>query len=293
MGKENSKQVSMLMWVLFAELLLQNVVVSVIASNFEEQKNYYSHDPHRSPPTGSHGSPSHGTPPSHGSGGGGHGGSTPTYPTPSTPSTPSHGNCGTPPTTPSTPSNPPTGGGGGYYPPSTPSNPPTGGGGGNNPPSPDITPPTPAIVSPPTTTPPTPYFPIPTPSTPDVPSPPFTPDPNSPYTCNYWKNHPGLVWGLLGWWGTVGNAFGVTSLPSFGTSMNVQQALANTRADGYGSLYREGTAALLNSMVSNKFPFTTRQVRESFIAALSTNKAAAAQGHLFRLANEGRLKPRN
>lgn len=90
----------------------------------------------------------------------------------------------------------------------------------------------------------------------------------------------------------MGNSFGVTSLPGIGASMNLQQALSNTRTDGYGTLYREGTASLLNSMVSKAFPFTTGQVRESFIAALSSNKAAAAQGKLFKLANEGRLKPR-
>jgi hypothetical protein len=109
---------------------------------------------------------------------------------------------------------------------------------------------------------------------------------------SYWRTHPALIWGVLGWWGTMGNAFGVTRLPGFGTSMTLQQALSNTRTDGYGTLYREGTASLLNSMVSNRFPFTTRQVRENFVASLASNKAAGAQGHLFKLANEGRLKPR-
>lgn len=74
--------------------------------------------------------------------------------------------------------------------------------------------------------------------------------------------------------------------------MSLQQALSNTRTDGYGSLYREGTASLLNSMVSHKFPYTTREVRESFVSALASNKAAAAQGQLFKQANEGKLKTR-
>uniref|UniRef100_A0A6N2NHQ5 Uncharacterized protein n=1 Tax=Salix viminalis TaxID=40686 RepID=A0A6N2NHQ5_SALVM len=239
--------------------------------------------------SGSH-TPSHGTTPSHGSGGSS--GGTPSHSTPSTPSggsynptpstpsggsynptpsTPSGGNCGTPPSvpTPSTPSNPPRGGG--YYP-----TPPTTVG---------SRPPTPVIVSPPST-------PSITPGTPFTPTPPFIPDPNSPFSCNYWRTHPAIIWGVLGWWGTTGNAFGVSSLPGFGSSMTVQQALSNTRTDGYGTLYREGTASLLNSMVSNKFHFTTRQVRENFISALVSNKAAGAQGQLFKLANEGRLKPR-
>lgn len=290
MEKQKSNQAPMLMWVLVAGLLSHNLAFPVLATTFEDQKNYYSPpDPHsRSPPSGSH-TPSHGTTPSHGSGGSS--GGTPSHSTPSTPSgrshnptpstpsggghniptpsTPSGGNCGTPPSvpTPSIPSNPPRGG---TYP-----TPPTTGG----------SPPTPVTVSPPTT-------PSIIPGTPFTPTPPFIPDPNSPFSCNYWRTHPALIWGVLGWWGTMGNAFGVGSLPGFGTSMTVQQALSNTRTDGYGTLYREGTASLLNSMVSNRFPFTTRQVRENFISALASNKAAGAQGHLFKLANEGRLKPR-
>ncbi|KAJ6335912.1 hypothetical protein OIU78_012503 [Salix suchowensis] len=246
MEKQESKQASMLMWVLVASLLSQYVAFPVLATTFEDQKNFYFPDPHlTSPPSGSQRTPSHGTTPSHGSGGSS--GNPPSHSTPSdpsgggykpTPSTPPGGNCGTPPSVPT---------------PSKPSNPPRG--------------------------------------TPFTPTPPFIPDPNSPFSCNYWRTHPALTWGVVGWWGTMGNAFNVTSLPGFGTSMTLQQALSNTRTDGYGTLYREGTASLLNSMVSNKFPFTTRQVRDNFIAALASNKAAAAQGHLFKLANEGKLKP--
>lgn len=111
--------------------------------------------------------------------------------------------------------------------------------------------------------------------------------------CSYWKTHPGVIWGLVGWWGTsLGSVFGVTSVPGFGTNLSLQQALSNTRTDGLGALYREGTASFLNSMVNNRFPFTTKQVRQNFVAALGSNKAAASQAHVFKLANEGRLKPR-
>lgn len=110
--------------------------------------------------------------------------------------------------------------------------------------------------------------------------------------CSYWRNHPGVIWGLVGWWGTLGNAFGVTSVPGFGSNFNLQQALSNSRTDGLGELYREGTASLLNSMVYNRFPFTTKQVRDNFVAALGSNHAAAAQARVFKLANEGKLKPR-
>lgn len=110
--------------------------------------------------------------------------------------------------------------------------------------------------------------------------------------CSYWRTHPTLIWGILGWWGSVGNAFGVASVPALGANMNLLQALSNTRPDGLGELYREGTASLLNSMVSRRFTYTTDQVRNSFVTALSSDKSASAQAQLFKLANEGRLKPR-
>lgn len=112
---------------------------------------------------------------------------------------------------------------------------------------------------------------------------------------SYWRNHPTMIWGLLGWWGTLGSAFGVTgTIPGFsGAGMSLPQALSNTRTDGLGALYREGTASFLNSLVNHKFPYTTNQVRDRFVASLSSNKAAAAQAHLFRMANEGRMKPQD
>ncbi|XP_019241136.1 PREDICTED: protodermal factor 1-like isoform X2 [Nicotiana attenuata] len=286
MGKEGRKHTSLILWASFAALLAHNLVIPVMSTaSFEEQKTYYSPDPNaRSPPTGSHKSPSHS--------GGGHG-TSPSHGTPSHGSS-SHGgtppaNCGNP--APSgghhhnpTPS-PPSGGhgGGGYYP-----SPPSHGG------SPPSTPtPTPRTPSTPTPTPSTPS--TPTPSTPSTPSAPgvFPIDPNSPpFTCDYWRTHPTLIWGILGWWGSVGNAFGVASVPALGANMNLVQALSNTRPDGLGELYREGTASLLNSMVSRRFTYTTDQVKNSFITALSSDKSASAQAQLFKLANEGRLKPR-
>lgn len=97
---------------------------------------------------------------------------------------------------------------------------------------------------------------------------------------------------MCGWWATIGSAFGVAPAPGLGSNFNLLQALTNTRSDGVGELYREGTASLLNSMVNKKFPYTTKQVRENFVAALSSNKAAAAQAARFKLANEGRFKRR-
>lgn len=90
----------------------------------------------------------------------------------------------------------------------------------------------------------------------------------------------------------MGSAFGITNAPGFGATLSLPQALSNSRTDGLGALYREGAASFLNSMVNNRFPFTTSQVRDSFVSALSSNKAAAAQSQVFKMANEGRFKPR-
>nr|KJB75435.1 hypothetical protein B456_012G041900 [Gossypium raimondii] len=282
MERQRSKQVCLLMWVLVAALFSHNMVIAVTSTGLGS---------HGTPPSSGGGSPpSHGTP-SHGGG---------YHPSP-TPSTPSGGNCGTPPHDPSTPSTPshtpshgtPPSSGGGSPPSYGGGSPPSYGGGsppsygGGSPPSyGGGSPPSYGGGSPPTT-------PI-DPGTPSIPSPPFFPAPTPPIggTCDFWRSHPTLIWGLLGWWGSVGNAFGVTNAPGLGTSMSLPQALSNTRTDGLGALYREGTASFLNSMVNNRFPFSTKQVRETFVAALGSNSAAAAQARLFKLANEGHLKPR-
>ncbi|KFK37128.1 protodermal factor [Arabis alpina] len=306
---------SFTIWALFVALLSQQLFASVASIRFDDEKTYYtppsgtppSHTPDPStpsytppidcgsPPYDPSTPPSH-TPPTH----------TPTpktptpktptpktpspkTPTPKTPSpktpspkTPSHTppcNCGTPPSHTPTPSHP------------TPSNPPSGG--YYSPPT------TPVVVTPPTPIDPgTPIIGGSPPIDPGTPGTPFVPAPFPPFTgtCDYWRNHPTLIWGLLGWWGTVGGAFGTVStssiIPGFDPHMNLLQALSNTRTDAIGSLYREGTASWLNSMVNTRFPFTTPQVRDHFVAGLSSTKAATKQAHTFKLANEGHLKPR-
>ncbi|XP_077229732.1 uncharacterized protein LOC143862545 [Tasmannia lanceolata] len=274
-GMENKRSKSaVLKWVLLLGLVSQNLVIPVMCRSlegFEDQKNYYPTDPHttpKSPPRShSHGTPSHGGShgtPSHG-GGGSYG-------------TPSHGggSYGTP--------SPGGGSGGGYSysPPTEPSTPAI-----ITPPS-IITPPiiTPPIITPPTLDPGTPY--TPTPTVPD----PNTPMPFLPGTCYYWNTHPQLIWGIFGFWGTIAGVFGAACTQAFGHNLSLQEALANTRKDGIGALYREGAASLLNSMVIKNFAFTTQQVKHKFTAAIVSDKAAGAQAQLFKLANEGKLNRR-
>ncbi|KAK6157504.1 hypothetical protein DH2020_011752 [Rehmannia glutinosa] len=262
--KRSRRAASLLLWTAVAAMFSQNLVIPVMSeTNFEDQKTTIlltRMQEHLQQGGGSYG----GTPPSHG--GGGYGGTPP-----------SHGGGGTGGT-------PPSHGGGGYG-----GTPPSHGGGsyGGTPPANCGTPQvedTTILLHP--------LLPEVAVAITHLQPQPLLPPPLQ-HQSFYWRNHPTLIWGLFGFWGTsVGSAFGVTSLPGFGSNMNILQALSNTRSDGLGELYREGTAALLNSIAHTRFPYTTSQVRDSFVAALGSNKAAAAQARLFKMANEGRIKPR-
>nr|CAD1824128.1 unnamed protein product [Ananas comosus var. bracteatus] len=92
------------------------------------------------------------------------------------------------------------------------------------------------------------------------------------------------------YWGTVGRLFGSVAASAFGRNLSLPEALSNTRADGIGALYREGTASLLNSLINKRFAFTTQQVRDAFMTAVSSERSAMAQAQLFRKANEGHIK---
>ena len=108
--------------------------------------------------------------------------------------------------------------------------------------------------------------------------------------CSYWISHPGAILAFFGYWGTVGQSFGAACSSAFGKNISLHDALKNTRTDGIGALYREGTAALLNSVACKKYSFTTQQVKAAFAAAIVSDKAAAAQAEIFKQANEGGVK---
>ncbi|KMS94996.1 hypothetical protein BVRB_013410 [Beta vulgaris subsp. vulgaris] len=315
---------SLFLWMVLLMLSTNNLVLPVVSTtstNFGSQKNYYSHDPHvPNPSSGAHSSPSH-TPTHHGSSGsqsncgspptpsGGSGGYYPSPDPTHTPPTPSGGSGHYYPSP--TPTPPSRGGGGGHHgsPKHTPKNPPIGGGGGSSGGCPCLSPPpssgggggyyppTPLTPTPIVTPPSVPLVPSP-PFIPLVPSPPLVPrtptpfDPTTPpFPCTYWGSHPGLIFGVLGWWATVGGIFGVTTLPGLNSATSLEEMLNNPRNDGYGSLYREGTASFLNSMATKEFSLSTKQVKDAFLASLTSDRIAAAQAKLFKLANEKKLKP--
>ena len=53
MEKKGVKMPSMLLWSLVAALVSQNLLMPVMSASFEDQKNYYTPDPHiGTPPSG-------------------------------------------------------------------------------------------------------------------------------------------------------------------------------------------------------------------------------------------------
>uniref|UniRef100_A0A8R7TT78 Protodermal factor 1 n=1 Tax=Triticum urartu TaxID=4572 RepID=A0A8R7TT78_TRIUA len=140
------------------------------------------------------------------------------------------------------------------------------------------------------------YGTTPTPSYGTTPSTPSTPShdvPASPKkhgfigSCDYWKNHPDAIVAAIGSLGNIGKTFGAACSMIGGKKLgNMHDALSNTRTDGIGALIREGAAAYLNSIVNKKFPFTTQQVKDCIIVAVTSDGAASAQAGVFKKANE-------
>ena len=107
------------------------------------------------------------------------------------------------------------------------------------------------------------------------------------YCVSYWRTHPQSIWAICGYWNTIGRMLGLS--PPSSPNLSLLDALRNTRTDGLGDLYREGTAAFLNSLANQKFIFSSSQVRNAFASALVSDQAAAEQAQIFKRANEGRL----
>lgn len=76
----------------------------------------------------------------------------------------------------------------------------------------------------------------------------------------------------------------------FGSQMTLYQGLTNSRPDAFGSLLRQGSAAVLNSYTSRNYPYTPYQVKNSFRGALVWQQAAAVQAVNFENANHGYMK---
>ncbi|XP_066325246.1 protodermal factor 1-like [Miscanthus floridulus] len=147
------------------------------------------------------------------------------------------------------------------------------------------------------------HEPTPTPSYGSTPTPSYGTTPSTPSTpaygvpeipkhgfvgsCDYWKNHPDMIVAVVGYLGNIGKTFGAACSLIVGKKLeNLHDALSNTRTDGVGALLREGAAAYLNSIVNKKFPFTTQQVKDCIVVAVTSDGAASAQAGIFKKTNE-------
>ncbi|XP_020591799.1 protodermal factor 1-like, partial [Phalaenopsis equestris] len=115
--------------------------------------------------------------------------------------------------------------------------------------------------------------------------------PFHPGTCSYWSTHPDKIKAVIGYFGTIADFFGAGCIFAYGgKNPTLHDAVANTNTDGYSSLLREATAALLNSIACKTFPLKQQQVKSCFLGALGNEGAAAAQAAVFKSANEGLYK---
>ena len=96
-----------------------------------------------------------------------------------------------------------------------------------------------------------------------------------------------MIVAVVGSLGNIGKTFGAACSLIVGKKLeNLHDSLSNTRTDGVGALLREGAAAYLNSIVNKKFPFTTQQVKDCIVVAVTSDGAASAQAGIFKKANE-------
>lgn len=86
-----------------------------------------------------------------------------------------------------------------------------------------------------------------------------------------------MIIAVVGSLGNIGKTFSAASNLIIGKKLeNLHDALWNTRTDGVGALLHEGAAQYLNSIVNKKFPFTTQQVEDCIVVAVTFDGAASS-----------------
>jgi len=137
--------------------------------------------------------------------------------------------------------------------------------------------------------------PIPPAEAPDGDCPPPSP-PSSPGSCSSWaKAHPSTLPDLLSFitpikdiFAKAGDSSTIQAITSiFGSKITLHQGLTQTGTDGYSSLLRQGSAAILNSYTVRDFPYRPVQVTSAFRGALVSQQAASVMATKFENANLG------
>jgi hypothetical protein len=109
----------------------------------------------------------------------------------------------------------------------------------------------------------------------------------SGFSCSFWSLNTSMFPDFLTIFTTILDLFGGSSGSIFGSQMTLYQGLTSTRPDAYGSLLRQGSAAILNSYTSRSYPYTPFQVKSQFRSALVSQQAAAVMAVNFENANHG------
>lgn len=105
--------------------------------------------------------------------------------------------------------------------------------------------------------------------------------------CRFWSSNTSMFPNFLSIITTILDIFGGSSGSIFGSQMTIYQGLTSTRPDAYGSLLRQGSAAILNSYTVRNYPYTPFQVKAGFRGALTSQQSAAVMAVNFENANHG------
>lgn len=106
-------------------------------------------------------------------------------------------------------------------------------------------------------------------------------------TAQYWSEGKETWPRMLPVGSTVAKLLGSGALEAYGHSeLTVLDAMRMEERDGYSSLLKQSSAALVNAYSREGFPYSPWRVKTLFIESLVSQQAAAAQAAKFRSANE-------
>lgn len=106
-------------------------------------------------------------------------------------------------------------------------------------------------------------------------------------TAQYWSEGKESWPRMLPVMSTVAKVLGSGALEGYGHSeLTVLDAMKMEERDGYSSLLKQSSTALVNAYSREGFPYAPWRVKTLFIESLVSQQAAAAQAARFRSANE-------
>eukprot|EP01018_Ginkgo_biloba_P039235 Gb_00869 [translate_table: standard] len=105
-------------------------------------------------------------------------------------------------------------------------------------------------------------------------------------TAEYWRSRKEKWPRMVPVLSTVAKVFGSRAMEAYGPQLTLLDAMVMEESDGYASLLKQSSAALVNSYSREGFPYSAWRVKTLVIQSLVSQDAAAAQAHQFLLANQ-------